>query len=418
VYVIDFAVDPTPNLSGAVEGQPVPLPAGGWRCTWVNPAQRDHATHLASIIASRDNGYGFVGVSPTSTIKPFELIRVNPNTATGLGIIPGKELELADRIVAESSSSIPHVYLVATRFSDFDSDWVTEGQLDLTRRFERGLEHNISQARPMLVVSAGQADVPIPLSPGVPMSPQNMGDQRYVLVVTACENCTRAAPRLWSKANYSAPDGHYVQVAAPGGMPMLGWVNAPGISAFNGTSQAAAFAAGEVAEMIGRWPDSYSSVEYAKKRIQTTSWPIYQGNGTNDYTRVATGIIDPNLALLDPTKTWIKTSTEWKPILLRGFSTDVVRFRKSSGAALPMSTESVARIVRVTRAGAPAQYVVYKDMYADNHEPEKLGEIGREGPLTLAQPINLQTCDGQSWALSDLADVIIANRQIEDPPCA
>jgi hypothetical protein len=358
-----------------------------------------------------------VGVSPTSTIKPFELVRVNSNTTTGLGIIPGKEADLAYQMVADNAYPTPHVYLVATRFSEFPPNMVSEGQLDLSRRFERDLEHRISQAQPMLVVSAGQSEAPIPLSPGVPMSPQNLGDQRNVLVVTACENCSRSSPRLWSKANYSAPDGHYVHVAAPGGVPMLGWVSAQGVGAFNGTSQAAAFAAGVVAEMMGRWPDSYGSVEYAKKRIQTTSWPIYQGNGTSDYKRVATGIIDPNLALLDPSKTWIKTPTEWKPIVLSGFSDDVVRFRKSSGASLPTSTESVARIVRTTGDGVPPQFVLYKDMYADNHEPERLGEISREGPLTLAQPISLQACDGQSFALSDLVDVIIANLPAADPPC-
>lgn len=419
IYVVDVALDPTPNLAGAVDGPTISLPRGGWKCAWISASARDHATHLASIIASQDNGYGFVGVSPMSIIHSFPLIKPDASMTTGLAIDQSKEAELVDHFVTRGESTLPAIYLIATSFSPFPAQMLNnQGQIDAERRFERHLERYIVDVGPLLVVAAGQQDNPIQLSPNSPMSPQNLGDLRNVVVVTACESCTRNNPRLWAQANYSDPDGHYVHVAAPGGSPMLGWVNSSGVGALNGTSQAAAFAAGVLAEMIGRWPENYGSVKFAKKRIQVTSWPFYPGLGNNDYKRVATGMIDPNLALLDPAQHWIKESGGWRSVRLKGFSADVASFKRLTGATVPVPVEAIARIVRISPPSQPAQYVVYSDVRVLSDDPARFGEVQRDGPLSMNQPFSLKLCDDSTVALADLADVLIASVGIAEPPCA
>ena len=422
VFLIDVPLLPSPNLAGAIEGQAATATSQAWRCSWANGfTLQEHATHLAGIIASRPNGYGFVGVAPTATIIPFSMLQPSATSTTGLVIPPEKKVELVDRLRDNRYITTPLVYLIATSFDDYDAAVVHSGQIDPKERFKRTLEQTLVDLRPLVVVAAGQGSTGVALSPRTPMSPQNLGDQRNVLVVTACENCSRNNPTLLPTANFSESEGHYVHVAAPGGLPMLGWVSPAAVGAANGTSQAAAYVAGVAAEMMGRWPRKYAAPDDVKKRIQTTAWPIFPRTGAaddDDYTRVATGIVDPRLAFLDPSVDWVKNDDDgWRSVTIKKFSSTLLAFTSATGADVPIPARAVARVVRVSSPGAPAKFVVYTDVATRNRDMTRLGEVNRDGPLDADPDISLETCAGGTIKLSELTDLLVANSGLEGRTC-
>jgi hypothetical protein len=413
VYLLDVALDPSPNLDSAA-----PAPAA-WHCNWSNSADpRHHSTHLASIIASRSNGFGFIGLSPTAAIVSYELLTPNPAVQTRLDVPPGRDVALADFLLDNVVQGTPQVFLVATTIPYEPSYHVTM-QIDPPRRFDRQLEHNIQALQPLFVVAAGQDAHPIALSPRAPMSPQNLGDQRNVIVVTACDDCRRDSPTLLKEANYSVEGGDFVQIAAPGGQPMLGWVDHQSIGAASGTSQAAAFAAGIAAEMLSRWPSNYALAETVKKRLQVTSWPLYPRVGvpSDDSDHVATGIVDPVLALLDPSVTWLKDDQRWRQIRVRGFSSDTLQLQQSTGTPIWLLGKSVARIVRVSAPEDAPAYVVYTDAARRTGHAELIGKVMRDGPLEADPALAIVQCTGPPIPLSGVRDLIIANRGIAGQPC-
>jgi hypothetical protein len=412
VILIDVKLVPTPNLAGAVSGYAAPPPSAQARCAWIGSVARtQHATHLAGIIASRDNGAGFVGLSPGATVDSFDLLAPDPTTGTGLAIPPDRPARLADTILDNRSLDDPYFYLIAASLPDYEQNWLSHGQIDRRLRFDamRPVEARIEDLRPLVVVAAGQADTPAALSPTVPVSPQNLGDLRNVVVVTACEICTREAPRLMEKANFGA-EPRFVHVAAPGGSPMLGWVDAGGIGEARGTSQAAAFTAGVIAEMKGRWSDSYRDADRVKKRIQVTAWPLFRrpGHGDNDHLP-ATGLVDPLLALLNPRVHWLKDANGWREVRLRGFSSPTLVFRSVGVLAeIPVSSRLIDRFVKVTPPGQPPRWVLYTDVERLDGQ-ERLGEVRRDGPLEPPADAALVPCEGAPIPLSQIEDLVIAN---------
>lgn len=424
VYLLDVKLVPTPNIADAVDEADRPTIPRQWQCAWTGRASRlQHATHLAGIIASRDNGFGFVGLSPKAKISSFDLLSPSANADTQLDIAPGKEAELADKILTNRSNEL-YLYLIAASLPKYTSGLNQLGQIDKNLRFQgRPVERRLSQIAPIVVVAAGQANMeterPIALSPTAAISPQNLGDLPNVLVVTACDKCMHNDASLMPSANYGS-EPRYVHVAAPGGSPMLGWVDGNGIGMAQGTSQAAAYTAGVIAEMIGRWPNAFPAADLVKKRIQVTSWPMYQrpGQTGDDYMRLATGIVDPGVAMLDPQVTWIKDANGWRAIKLKGYSSDSFRFKRIGlTTQLPIDTANIARLTRVSGLGDPAQWVVYQDVFKQSGEDEDLGRIEREGPLESPANASLMTCDGQSIALTSISELLVANMGLDSTQC-
>ncbi|MFS0736860.1 S8 family serine peptidase [Sphingomonas sp. 1P06PA] len=421
VILIDVKLILSPNLAGAVEGATGDPPASTGRCAWIGAASvQQHATHLAGIIASRDNGSGFVGLSPSSIIVPYELLQPDATAESGLSIPPGRNEWLADMIGENRSLPEPHLYLIAASLPEYQAELINRfGQIDKRVRFDdlRQVERRIDQLRPLFVVAAGQTDRPVALSPTTPISPQNLGDLRNVLVVTACEDCTRHDAHLMPDANFGT-DGRYVHVAAPGGAPMVGWLDGVGVGEAHGTSQAAAYTAGVIAEMIGRWSDSYRDADLVKKRIQTTAWPIYKrpGHTDDDYNRLATGIVDPALALLNPRVHWIKDANGWREIQLKGFSSPALSFRGGGGSEVLVPAKSVARFVRISQSGQPGRWIVYTDM-AKRDSIDRLGDVQRDGPLEPPADVTLLPCQGPPIPLSEIDDLVIANAGFGPAAC-
>lgn len=424
VFVIDVDIpSPGPNLDGAIEGRAVMRPAGSGPCAWVGRASKlQHSTHMAGIIASRDNGSGFVGLSPSSKIVPYDFLTPDSSSDTGLVITPEKNEWLADMLSENRQLNEPYLYLIATSLPDYATDAINRFALrDEQLRFDddRPVERRIQDLRPLFVVAAGQAEEPLALSPTTPISPQNLGDLRNVLVVTACEKCARVDPHLMQDANYGM-GGRYVHVAAPGGSPLIGWVDGSGVGVAHGTSQAAAYTAGVVAEMMGRWSESYRDADMVKKRVQVTSWPFFKraGHTDEDHERLATGIVDPALALLDPRVHWIKDANGWRQIRLRKFSTDTLTFSSSETEDDVVAANAVARFVKVSERTAPPRWIVYRDLSVAGKKIDRLGEVARIGPVGLGGDVALVPCDGPPIPLADIEDLVIANTGLGKTPCA
>lgn len=428
VYLLDVPLVSTPNIAGAVDGNDAPAGDPNWRCAWSGRASKlQHATHLAGIIASRDNGFGFVGLAPTSKIVSFQLLKPSASPDTVLDIPAGTEWMLADKMLENMEDTDPSLslYLIAASLSPYPRAQLNQaGQIDKMLRFRgRPVEQRIHDLRPLFVVAAGQAsgqsEMPIALAPSIPISPQNLGDERNVLVVTACERCTRKDPLLMPTAHFGT-DARFVHVAAPGGSPMLGWVDGSGVGLAQGTSQAAAYAAGVIAEMIGRWPDSFAQAYFVKKRIQATAWPIYErlGQPNDDYKKVATGIVDPALALLNPRAHWLKDSSGWHEVKLKGFSTELSFRRVGTNSAKVHPANSVLRVLRVSPSGETPQWILYTDVSKTDDVPEEhLGEVARRGPLEAVGNIALVPCEGPPIPLSEVIDLVVANTGIGANQC-
>jgi hypothetical protein len=75
----------------------------------------------------------------------------------------------------------------------------------------------------------------------------------------------------------------------------------------SGTSQATAFVAGLASAMVSRFPDIYKDAAQVKVRLQATSMPIELIGDPSASDKLATGVIDPSFAILDPRKYWLKT---------------------------------------------------------------------------------------------------------------
>jgi len=290
-----------------------------------------HGTYMAGIIASQENDFGLIGVYPTVKITPYDWD----------GILNPSDPERRDELIrgfAEfihnrqaryhndpSSSSMP-VFVFAT-------EWKFEAEPNKERkesdRFDSSQQENpdpwrevaaaIFQARPLLVVAAGQPTSSVPERQRISTlsleGPRNLGDLENVIVVTAmADDPVTGRPTLWSDANFIAEDDQQklIHVAAPG-LQILSTVpgTGPDLAAFyavaSGTSQATAFVAAVVARMIAAYPDQYKDPHVVKTRLQVTSNPFLK---RPDAGKLAAGIIDFSLAMHDPRKDWFKKKGE------------------------------------------------------------------------------------------------------------
>ncbi len=421
VFIVDTPLARPPALIGAVVATSTtslaPIPP--WRCQWANfNVPLHHGTHMAGIIASR-NGQGFSGLAPSASITAFEWYRPDA-TLTKLIATPEREIRLRELIGAteENPAAAKAIYLIATSFQRLLPPALdAAGQLvDLTSREAFAPADAIATERPLTIVAAGQSQPgkpPIRLTPASPLSPQNSGDWPNVVVVTACMVCTHQGASLLPEAFYSDSEPRVVHIAAPGGVPVPGWIDDTTIGAARGTSQAAAFAAGVAAEMESRYPQSYQTAKSVKLRLQATAWPLVPGMGhvDNAPNKLAVGIIDYQRAQLDPKTDWTEIAGEWKSTRIKAWPASVLSVVDASGNEQLVRAAQIMRLVQVSSPGAPAQYAVLTRGGSSGGAAPG-GQVNRLGPVQLrANAGQIEYCDGSKRNLVDITDLIVTTVQ-------
>ncbi|WP_455874764.1 S8 family serine peptidase [Rhizobium yanglingense] len=395
VMLMDGPLSPAGNLYPT-------LGAGALRffstktCGWVAFEQlKNHANLMAGIIASQ-RATGFVGIWPRVNIKPFNLFEDI-----------GRVMENVAYYLQSDNDSRPDVYLFASSIEPIGTETYWNNPDARLRTSEGSAIENflnivVTAAPP---VENGNALV---VNAQLRKFPQNFGDNANVIVVTACEDCTRGAAKLTERAGVSNPEEgqiKFVHVAAPTGT-VTGWVGDTEIASTDGgTSQAAAYVAGMVAGMIAKYPTYYAYPPIIKYRVQICSWPLpsFRGGQVNEEVgKIAAGVVDPGVCLLDPSKTWLKRGNGWEPIDFAHWEKDVTIDRASPSNAL--------RLMRVAGASpGSTEWRVYskRENRPSPRRPAKgLGSINQIVDAQISANAALVTCAGERIKLSDVSDLL------------
>lgn len=296
----------TAVVGGGSDGEDRP-PAIAEQCPSVDFNLADHhGTMMASIMVSRDDGSApFIGLAPQAKLNV---------------LVPGRspnDLATRVRALAQDVQETPQVFVFAGEF-DFGqqpNDVYSDEQI---RKSEPAVVPAILETKVTWISAIGQPPVlgdGRQITPIMKHSPMNVGDQANVIIVTSCEDCEGADAHLWGPAYYSKKDG-LVALAAPGGTmvnPIPAAATGYQYSEAYGTSQAAAFVGGITAAMLTCYPSAFKmDGRRVKMRLQTTADPMPR---PEDAVRVTGGIVNPQRALLDPDKNWIKRgSNDWEEI--------------------------------------------------------------------------------------------------------
>ncbi|AJP71317.1 hypothetical protein TS85_05275 [Sphingomonas hengshuiensis] len=411
VYIIDTKVQPNPALSGALLDSPAAASISPWNCRWVDFVEAlHHGNHMAGIIASRNN-QGFIGLASTALIGSIEWHRADQGTPPKLVQTSDREYRLATVIDQVTGQPGLDVFLIASEFKQYtETELDKEGQLrSAATRQNFTLAHKaVFEARPLLIAAAGQSEngsPPVRLTTTSAHAPQGLGDLENVVVVTACEICTRGKVVLQPSAFFGVWPDPIVHLAAPGGKPLPGWVSSAEVSASQGTSPAAAYVSGVAADMIARYPALYLQAEQVKRRLQLTAWPILPTSDPMDtaWTKVASGVVDYQRAMLDPSQTWLKDAGGWRDVKLKGWSGSL-RFIDAEGNIEVFDSDRVLRVLNVSPGKPEASFALY---LASEKTPRKRGYVRRWGPMSLMDgQAKLLLCDG-SVLVADIEEVIL-----------
>lgn len=366
-----------------------------------------HGTHLVGIVASQGTGSGFVGVSPAAKIlaKDFERLRDEP--------------VLSDFIetLNDEASDYTQIVLFANQFGEFHSSLLNEKKQvlrDSQFRFDKKLPSRGVQNQPTIlwVVSAGQQSVsptgdpigdPENISDISPMSPQNLGDLANVIVVAACSDCSdrKAAISEWSNRSSSG----FVHVAAPG-LDLPGLVDNDEVAIASGTSQAAAFVAGVAAQMASCSSKRLGAGQL-KVRIQLTSRPVLDASSRKF---VVAGVVDPELAVMDQTKAWLKRFGQaFQEIKDVQWCVDAIQLSDPLAGMAQYSVEqgyfNAAEILRIARnrriaSGEPASWIVMS-------KPRHRSAIRVSPPGVWARDRRLLQFAGGTVSLGDIEELLL-----------
>lgn len=435
IWIIDTPVTAPPNLGGAVygeDGKPIAPPpaASTWKCDWATfDSAKHHGTHMAGIIAAR-NGMGFNGLAPMARIRQMPWYAPDPNNPGALKPVQRRAADLAKLISlvendVDSGRTARPIFLIATDFETAYGTSVSGGRLvDPSLRRNYAPANSFFDERPLVVVAAGQArpgKLPVRLDSASPMSPQNLGDLEGVVVVTACRICTREGVTMMEKVNVPGGAPAIVHVAAPGGEALPGWIDQGHVGAINGTSQAAAYAAGVLASMVARYPRAFERSRNAKIRLQATSWPIVDGvsNEVGSASKVATGVVDPQRALLDPSSDWINVAGRWTRSTIRSWSDGasiLVEDASGTGVISSIPVDRLQRLVRVSKPGDPILFAVLT-LGQPTGGSALGGEVGRLGPVLVGESAGTVTTCGATYKLSEVTEIILAMPRQGAPAC-
>jgi hypothetical protein len=376
----------------------------GYTCRstpWVESSH--HGTHLAGIVAARKNGFGFVGLDPRAVIDswPWDEQRAQA---------------ISTDMKSWGSSGQRAVFLFATDWTlTTGPNELEGGLLKETKRDLRLYRHMLAREierfsdEALWVVAAGQAEdageVPYEISDRTLKGPMNLGDLQNVVVVTACESvdatgvprshCRNASTRLMERANWSST---MVHVAAPG-RDVPSTAAEKEYAQASGTSQAAAFVAGLASRML--CCDPTASPARIKRRLQYTSRPAFFEETRR---KLAAGIVDPHVALLDPQKKWFLPTGGRKHVTASTFKwcTSQVTLKDPYDNNEPIGQASTTSILRMVRVNLPATqgWVLFT-------VGQKAGEVMQIGPGVIDMESPLAAIDGESYNAADLADLLV-----------
>jgi hypothetical protein len=338
----DIPLNQTPSQSVLSEASASTncVPSGTWN------RDAHHGTYLSGIVASRGAYSRFVGLSRSAVIQ---------NILWGSTEIQDHALKEEIGAIYDRADGGAKIFLFASNFQGLDEAarnpllrdtiWAMSGDTLSTSDFANpeiriryvALNRFIARdLRPLFIVAAGQRESGSgdELRLTSRLSPQNIGNFRNVIVVTACTDCNSPQAQLWDNANYGAPGAHLVHLAAPGGDTIPGILDEStvGAPAHGGTSAAAAFAAGVAADMMACYPTYYSEDDgRVKERMLLTARPNIRAE---DRAKIPAGTINPALALANPRKSWLKIPGPDDPVEIEAFEHwcgSLLELRKADG---------------------------------------------------------------------------------------
>ncbi|MEK6320117.1 MAG: S8 family serine peptidase [Acidobacteriota bacterium] len=351
IILIDTAVYLHPDIAPAIKDggrEPSPMPEIKNRkyvfhTAGFNPDSH-HGTHLAGIIASQDDNVGLIGIHPAARIYSLDWGRYQTD-----------QDELGQLMEEHENRGTFNIYVMATKW-----DYLNQP------RDKYPLARKILDLRLLLVAAAGNTPTGgIELDKSSPQGPMNLGDWASVIVVTACRACDTPQAALLDDANYSNASVH---LAAPGD-DIPSTVADGKYASASGTSPATAFVAGVASAMVAAFPNYQWDARKVKVRLQVTARPF--GNAFDD--KVAAGILDAKLALLDPGKIWVKLNGLDYAAADEGFQwcTDIIRTRHANHRLIDLT--SVYRLIKKDNR-----------LWVYTKEGVSMpGEVKRLGPLDL-----------------------------------
>nr|WP_255626571.1 S8 family serine peptidase [Phyllobacterium sp. KW56] len=369
-------------------------------CKWSEPfvQERDHANLLAGIIASQANT-GFVGIWPNVSFSSFDIVKKDP--------------DLEAHVMNHLSGLNPSldIYLFA---SELKVNAGPRGFSNENKRFRTAAGSVIRGFTNIIVTAAPfDSDGPVTLDAKYGNFPQTWGDYDSVIVVSSCEDCRRDLATLSENAAVSESDGSavkFVHVAAPGGEYITGWINNSSVATTQGgTSQAAASVAAVISSMISAYPLVYKKPVFIKYRIQVCSYPLnaYRDGVDNlDFGKIAAGVVDPKVCMLDPLKTWIKVGHSWK-------SVDFAAWSKESNFGTHLDPSNILRVVKMPgKLDGEAEWRIYSTRMSDDRREfdagRGMGAIKQSRDVEISADTKFTTCDGQEYDLLELNDFIKA----------
>ncbi len=345
-------------------------------------------THLAGIIASANNEIGFVGMAPKAKIISYDIDKINIHNIQQI------IQEFAYPYAFGDKGSFP-IFVYASRMSGYSNDFLEEniyGQMLLRSEYYYD-RHNMARAimtdsSQFWVVALGEpseVDKEIfsgstVVGPLTPMVPQNLAEEQNVLLVGGCTNCSTPSVELYS--NVFAAEKNYVHVVAPA-ENIVSLLDESSHGSLSGTSQATAFVGGLSAAMLSCHGEKYKVPSQLKEMILVTSKPFEK---SPDQEYVATGVIDPLLALKDPKYVWLKKDSSYEPVLVsRWCARDINYSILNEESPLSVEEKVLTQNLRRISVQEPNKHFLY--VKPDEHR-EELGFLESVGPVTINNSYN------------------------------
>ncbi|WP_038965580.1 S8 family serine peptidase [Bradyrhizobium diazoefficiens] len=304
IVLVDQAVDPHPDLISALR-MPNTAPANNWCPFKKYDATKNHGTHLAGIMVSAGAATGFKGLAPNVSLDS------QPITDPAIKKLLDSKANLAGL----------KIYVYAGKFKNDYSITTLE-----TRRHKPPQVEDILASQGLWVVAAGQQEPVIDIGRKTTDSPMNLGDQKNVIVVTACDDCYGSKAAIPDWANYSTEG--LVTVAAPGGSgarQIPSTIDASSLGLAYGTSQSTALVAGLLAEMASCFPQRYVNGALLKQRLEAIAKPAPTEEMSS---KVSAGVVDATFAYRDPDAQLLKLAGDTvKSAKNLWFCTDNIRLR-------------------------------------------------------------------------------------------